>query len=239
MLTPVVAAWWTGPVGILLRLPGMVGAGAAGAVLGAAALVAAHVRRTKPLHPDGRAGRGTLHVDPEGGSGGSGVPLLDQPGDHDVQVRWSRGGGLPSWAPDVEGLAIRLLDHGPADVLLAGSGTGIVGRHVLHPRTRRRHGEMSTLFPYRTAGGSLVLMVSPGDVDGDLPGSWELSWSRVGGPWHRVGRLSVTFSDGDEITRYDPVTHQLPGASQSPAVVAIREPAYAAARTVRARLRPV
>lgn len=68
-----------------------------GAVLGVAAGVAAAVRRTKPLHPQGRVGDGVLHVLaplPE-----LGVPLLAEVGDRSCVVRWSRAMGCRRRCP--------------------------------------------------------------------------------------------------------------------------------------------
>src|SRR5919107_276680 len=84
---------------------GAVAGVAPGAVLGAVFGAAAVVRRTKPLHPQGNVGEGTVEItapqpDLEG-------PLLAKADRHRCTARWSRAIGLPSPMPDFEGLAIR------------------------------------------------------------------------------------------------------------------------------------
>src|SRR5688572_9064652 len=72
---------------------------------------ASTVRGKRVLHPRGRTFGGRLVV-PGGTS--YGVPLLDEPGAYDVLVRLSRSAGLPAPLPDIQGVAVRVLDaHGP------------------------------------------------------------------------------------------------------------------------------
>jgi hypothetical protein len=207
-----------------------------GAALATAAAVAAGLRRTKPLHPVGRIGDGVLRLEP---SSASGVPLLDRAGEHDVMVRWSRAIGLDTDKPDIEGLALRLtVDGDPADLLLATTGGGKVGRHLLVVRTPGAPATFSTLLPVATSSGSLLLRLQPLDAGTcDPPTRWALAWSRVGGEWHPTGSLTVAWRSSDESVRFDPVAHELPGTRQYGVVTAMREPAYAAARLVRARPR--
>lgn len=207
-----------------------------GAALATAAAVAAAMRRTKPLHPLGRVGDGTLAVTP---AGRSTVPLLDEPGEHAVLVRWSRAVGLEADKPDIEGMALRFTIGGePVDLLLATTGDSTVGRHLLVVRSPGRTATFTTLLPVASDGGSLLLRLQPvGPWVTEPPSSWTLSWGRLGGRWHEVATLDVRWSQDDEDVRFDPVTHVLPGTRQYGVVTTMREPAYVAARLVRARPR--
>src|SRR5687767_13894650 len=93
------------PTGGMRRAVGRAAGALPGAALGAVFGAAARVRRTKPLHPQGRVGSGTLDVTTP--LPGLGVPLLATQGSHRCTVRWSRSMGLPRPLPDIEGLAIR------------------------------------------------------------------------------------------------------------------------------------
>lgn len=207
-----------------------------GAVLATAAAATAALRRTKPLHPVGRLGEGSLSVEP---SGTSGVAVLDTPAEHAAVVRWSRAIGLDTDKPDIEGMALRLVVDGEvADLLFATTGGSRVGRHLLVPRAAGHRATFTTLLPVATRAGSLLLRLEPLDAAStDPPTAWALAWSRVGGPWHPAGSLDVAWRDGDEDVRFDPVAHQLPGTRQYAVVTALREPSYAVARLVRARPR--
>lgn len=202
-----------------------------GAALAVGAVVTARIRHTKPLHPVGIMGAGRLHI--EGGAA-TGVPLLDEPAEHDVIVRWSRAMGLPPGAADIEGLALRLdLGGVVADVLFASTGDGVISRHALVARRPGQHGCLTTLLPVSTPGGSLLLRLVPsaGPTASGLPVSYELSVGHVGGPWRTVGQLTVDWREEDQKIRFDPVLNQLPGTTQYGWVTTLREPAYRAGRS--------
>ena len=208
------------------RLGGALGA-LPGAVLGATFGAVAKVRRTKPLHPEGRVGEATLVVTdplPE-----LGVPLLEARGNHRCLVRWSRAAGLPSPLPDVEGLAVRL-EEPRADLLFASTGSSSVGRFLLAPRAPGSHGTQTTLLPVASRAGALLFAVSPVDPDDEPPLRYTLSVARGTGDWQEVGHLQVDSWGPDEPTRFDPVTHQLPGTEQYSVVRMLREPSYLLAR---------
>lgn len=217
----------TGATG-LRALPTAVGS-VLGGLLGAGFGVAAWVRRNKPLHPAGAVGRAHLevtHPRPE-----LGVPLLAQAGDHECLVRWSRSAGVPSPLPDVEGLALRILDGGdgaPADLLFASSGEGTVTRYTLVPRLPRSHGPLSTLLPVAGGAGALLFLVEPLDEE-DPPETWRLSAAGAGSDWRAVATVRASWGP-DEPVRFDPVENLLPGTRQYPLVRLLREPAYAMAR---------
>ncbi len=143
------------------------------------------VRRARVFHPRGRAFTGTVRTD-GGGSWGAGI--LDEAGDHRAVVRVSRGVGLPEPLPDVLGLAIRLdglgRDGEPLDLLVNTSGGPPVLRHLFLPAPLA--GTFSSVLPYRTGSGRLVLLGARRDGDG-----WELLAASLAGPWKRWGRLTL------------------------------------------------
>lgn len=206
----------------------------------------ARFRHGRALHYLGVAGTGTLELI----GGQTGVSVLDTPASLAVHVRWSRAAGLSWDGPDVEGMALRL-PLGPdnpgrrpfADLLFASTGSGDVGRYTLQPRSAGSYGALSTLVPVRTPRGQLILRLTPaepgrtGDPAGpaaasdDLPPTaYELSWSGLRGAWTRLGRLQISWSDGDTDERFDPITHPLPGTRQHPLVTMLRRPSYRSSR---------
>lgn len=213
---------------------GAVAGAAPGALLGAVFGAAALVRRTKPLHPQGHVGEGTLRITfPRAELG---VPLLAAEGGHECTVRWSRAIGLPRSMPDVEGLALRL--HDPvADLLFASTGTGTVTRFLLVPRAGGTHGPQTTLLPVASASGaSLMFRATPAEdsvgdgADGDEPPvRFDLAVAGSGTGWTTVGVLDVVWGE-DRPMRFDPVENLLPGTEQYPVVRFLREPAYFMAR---------
>lgn len=213
-------------------LPRLAQAGGAlpGAVIAASLGAAALLRRDKPVHPTGRVGQGWLEVtSPQEQTG---VPVLAESGRHACTVRYSRTLGLPAPLPDVEGLAIRFDEH-QADVLLAATGVGPVGRFVFRARRPDRHGPMTTHLPVATQGGSLLLRVEPLDQS-DPPEEWALSVAGATQSWRPVGTLRVAWGD-DRSLRFDPVENLLPGTWQYPVVTTLREPAYRLARRLAKR----
>src|SRR3954452_24869841 len=99
----------------------------------------------KPLHPRGIVVRGTLQR--RGLDTATGVAWLDEPGQDDVLMRWSRAIGLPSPVPDIHGLAIRVdRSDGYGDVLFATTGWSGPTRAVLLPGISGDRA-MTTLLP--------------------------------------------------------------------------------------------
>jgi hypothetical protein len=187
----------------------------------------------KPLHPDGAVVRGRIYR--RGSEVPTGVAWLDEPGEDEVVVRRSRAIGLPQSVPDVHGLAVRVpTSSGDGDILFATTGFGRITRFVLtasrHPRTR----PLTTLLPYDTDSGPVLLA-----AEGTDPGSYDLSWARPSGEWHPFGvlLLSTSRSDDAEIS-FDPVARQIPGLRQYPSVRRLRAPAYFRARRSRADSSP-
>ena len=205
-----------------------------GTVLAAATQGVASLRPArKPLHPDGDVVQGRIYR--RGSDLPTGVAWIDEEGEDDVVVRRSRAIGLPQSLPDIHGLAVRVpTDAGDGDILFATTGFGRVTRFVLTACRQPRSRPMTTLLPYDTDSGALLLA-----ADGVEPGSYDLSWARPSGEWHLFGvlLLSTTRSDDTEIS-FDPVQHQIPGLRQYPSVRRLREPAYFRARRSRAGIRP-
>ncbi len=145
------------------------------------------VRGSRVFHPRGRASTATVVAD---GDGAWGARVLDEAGTHDVVVRVSRGAGLPRPLPDVIGLADRFpglgRDGGPLDVLVntAGGPPGL--RHVFLPHPLGR--TFSSVLPYRTGTGRLVLLGARSDGTGT---GWELLAAPLTGGWTRWGRLTL------------------------------------------------
>jgi hypothetical protein len=190
--------------------------------------VAAVRHPDKPLHPDGEMYAGRLA---RPGSGRPiGVPWIDQGGEDEVIVRVSRAVGLPGPVPDVHGLALRLRKGQTryADLLLASTGWDPITRHLLMPAWNA-HWPLTTLLPYRSPIGPLVIGARPVDVRG-----YELCWAAVGREWHPLGDLTLEMPLPEETeVSFDPVVNPLPGLAQYAWVERLREQSYAAARRLR------
>lgn len=196
-----------------------------GELLGAGLAAVGALRRGRPLHPRGviREARLAVAASPVR----TGVPLLDADGTHDCLVRVSRATGVPEGWPDVQGLAVRVLDRsgGYGDLLLAGTGTGRVTRHLL--AWRRGSGACSTLLPLDSPAGPLLLLLTP-----DGPDAWTLSSAPPGRPWTERGRLVLGAEAAEQDCHFDPVRNPVPGLAHYALWAAVREPAYRNARAV-------
>jgi hypothetical protein len=214
----------------LLDSLGRTAASAGGAALGVVFRTAGALRpAAKPLHPLGRVVTGRL--DRFGSGLPTGVPLLDEPGHEDVLVRESRSVGLPGPLPDIQGLALRVTnsDGSRGDLLLASTGWGPLTRFVLTPSTTTYGRPLTTLFPYRSPAGPLLL-----GARSTAPGLVSLALAVGTGAWHPFAELSVSGEDaGDPAVSFDPVLNRVHGLDQYPAVVRLREPAYRSARASR------
>lgn len=183
------------------------------------------------MHPEGVTLRGRLqlHDDPLGEAPGVGY-------DGPALVRVSRSAGLPPALPDVHGVSVRweAADGSPRDLLLAGTGTGRLGRFALAPRRRPWAGAFGTMMPFRTVRGPVVLAAVPtrhatGDTrSADLHVDLVLLAARPAGPWRPCGRLVADRRDDTVDPRFDPVLHAPFGTYAWAA--ALRRPAYAAGR---------
>lgn len=208
--------------------PRALGATAGGQLLRAATALTAAVRSArKPLHPRGEVVRATLTR--FGAEPGTGVPWLDEPGEDTVQVRLSRAVGLPRFLPDIHGLALRVpTPQGYGDLLLASTGTGRVTRFVLTAAHEAGGRPMSTLLPYRSPAGSVLLGATE-----DAAGRWTLAVASPRGPWRPFANLALSDGAGESDLSFDPVRNTVPGLEVHDWVRRLREPAYRTARRSR------
>jgi hypothetical protein len=158
------------------------------------------------------------------------VPWLDDPGEDEAVVRFSRSIGLPDAWPDIHGLALRLgPDDAAGDLLFASTGRGRAGRFLLTAGRRPPDRPMTTLLPYRTGRGPVLLGAFPLRT-----GTYELCWARGTGAWHDFGALELAGRARPREISFDPVQHRVDGLEHYPAVTLLREPAYRSARHSRA-----
>ncbi len=158
---------------------------------------------------------------------------LDAAGDDEVLVRQSRAVGLPSGMPDIFGLAVRVpTGHGRhGDLLFASGGIGRFSRYTLVPTRTPYARPLTTLLPYRTPVGPVVLAVVFDDEQ-----TAELSWSIGSGPWRSFASLVLEQhprEGADPLLSFDPVENQIPGLATYDWVRRLREPAYATAQRSR------
>jgi hypothetical protein len=184
----------------------------------------------KPLHP-----RGLLHtatIERVGLPDPVGVPWIDEPGTSTGLVRVSKAIGLPGALPDIYGLSLRLslVGGAPADILLATTGLGRLSRFVLFPAQHATQRAYSTLLPYRTASGPMVLAAVPATNNDHM---FDLAYAGLGGSWRSFARMIVTETASDDSPSFDPVLNQLPGLYSYGWAAALREGAYRAARRSR------
>lgn len=203
---------------------------AGGQILGAATRLTATRPAAKPLHPRGSVVRGTLHR--FGAVKGSGAEWLDHAGDDQVLVRQSRALGLPPLAPDVFGLAVRVPTGGGrhGDLLFATTGLGRLTRFMLLPARSPYGRALTTLLPYRTPAGPVLLSAVFHDET-----TLVLAWAIRSGVWHSFAELWLQepVDEADALLSFDPVKNALPGLVTYDWVRRLREPAYNTARRSR------
>ncbi|MCD4532479.1 hypothetical protein LRP67_00035 [Nocardioides sp. cx-169] len=160
-----------------------------------------------------------------------GVEFLDTVSTDEVLVRQSRAIGLPTALPDIHGLAVRVTnpDGSHGDLLFATTGLGRLTRHVLTFSKEQYGRPATTLLPYRTAAGPVLLAAR---ASGDA--SVEILCAVGEGEWRHLAdlRLTQTLAD-DQVISFDPVRHRLPGLEQYDWVRRLRAPAYEEARESR------
>jgi hypothetical protein len=189
----------------------------------------------KPLHPRGSVVPGVLQ---RFGSGHTGAPWLDEAGEDDVLVRQSRAVGLPAVAPDIFGVAVRIpLDEGRhGDLLFASTGLGRVSRYTLTASRSPYRRPLTTLLPYRTPAGPVLLAAVHVDER-----TLDLSCAVLSGPWTTFGQLRLDpdrpTTKPDVPISFDPLLNTLPGLENYGWVRRLREPSYLTARRSRCRSR--
>jgi hypothetical protein len=203
---------------------------ASGAVLAATTRTLAALRPApKPLHPRGDVVRGRLFR--HGARPATGVAWLDEEGRDDVLVRRSKAIGLPGSAPDIHGLAVRvpLADGGHGDLLFATTGWGRLTRFVLTASREPFGRPMTTLLPYDTVAGPVLLGARATGEE-----TIEIAVATYDGDWTAFADLRLSKLPGeDRAISFDPVRNRIPGLEQYGVVERMREPAYRTARASR------
>jgi hypothetical protein len=204
---------------------------AGGQLLRAATAVTGARPAAKPLHPRGSVVRGTLHR--FGAHDKTGAAWLDQPGEDQVLVRQSRAVGLPAPLPDIFGLAVRVPTergrHG--DLLFASTGLGRLTRFALTPARSPYARPLTTLLPYRTPSGAVLLSAVFRDEI-----TVALSWAVGSGSWHPFAELLLhkePVDEPDPLLSFEPVRYTLPGLETYDWVRRLRGPSYITARRSR------
>lgn len=235
------------------------GRGAAAARAAAAAVaqtfaqtfaLAARLRGGRPLHPEGLVFDAVLNL--HGTSRYWGVPFLDEAGELRGEVRLSRAVGLPPALPDLLGLALRWPqpaagDGATAELLLATTGSSLLGRRLLRPATRWSPAFYGSLLPYR-AGDRRVLLgaVAQGaqpvpadlaalaDAVDERPLPFHLVVATEFGPWERFGELRLLgpARGDDREERFNPARHPVRGLPPAGLLQQVRGPTYAKVQEV-------
>jgi hypothetical protein len=242
------------------------------AVLERSFTAVARLRGGRPLCRGGIVFDATLRL--HGTSRFWGVPLLDDSAELRGIARVSRAVGLPPPLPDVLGLALRwerpartaagfdgdgngngkgdlpegIGEPAIAELLLATTGHGLLGRHLPRVTTRFSPGFYGSLLPY-AAGDRRILLgaVAPRaeTVPADIAAlaravaeramTLELVIATELGRWERFGELTLTGparGDGRQPVRFDPTWHPIPGLPPAGLLQQVRGPTYAAVQQI-------
>lgn len=217
-----------------LSRAGLLVARLVGRILGVAFFVVGtlRTRRRKALHPHGAVRPGLVLR--QGSPTRTGVGWVDKPGQDRVLVRLSRATGFPSFLPDILGLAVKVPGEwsGEGDLLLATTGTGALGRFIVRPR-RRLGSPYSSVMPYRTPAGPLLLAALPLAQDGSR---FTLAWASPVGAWSPFAVLEVQAGwdeAPDQPLSFDPVLREVPGLHSYHWMAQLRRFAYAGSRRAR------
>lgn len=218
--------------------------GAVGPATDAVFRLAARLRGARAFHPRGVSFAASAQVRADA------APTAFPTGEHRAIVRFSRGAGLPDPLPDVLGIGVRLVDAaGPGqhqDLLMASTGSSVVGRRLLRPGRSFANGVFSTILPY-DAGGERVLfgarVTGAGRVDLDdisdplMPGhAVELLCATPSSDWQVMGHVQPDArlpDDDDRRLGLDPF-QTVGGVVPVGLLNELRRPAYGASRAGRA-----
>jgi hypothetical protein len=179
---------------------------------------------------------GTLHR--HGLKEPASVPWLDEPGEDAVLVRFSRGAGLPPPLPDLLGLAIRLTAPTGAacDLLLTSAGRAPGARHLLRPAIDPQRASYTSLVPFNTPAGDLLVGAFPEAA------GFSLAVAGYRDSWRRFADLALPEPGSENAEQpdvdFDPVLHPVPGLAQPGWLARLRAPAYGASRRARHRASP-
>lgn len=187
------------------------------------------VRRPRPIHPRGEIFEG--HVNwLDRANVASGITWIDKlpgSGSQPVTARVSRSVGLAPPLPDVIGLAFRFqTNNGPADLALASSWLSVPGRFLLRPG-RSISGTFSSLMPYRSETGPVVVGARTRRRGS---GQWEIELLHATSTstWRRFAVVSLetrALPDRADL-RFDPIRNALPGADAYPWTRRLRQRSY-------------
>jgi hypothetical protein len=192
-----------------------------GTVLRHTFALVARARGARALHPrgavvPGRVRRSGLRWAPVG------VPWIDEPGEDRARVRLSRGVGLPPPLPDLLGLTLRI--DGRGDLLL----TTAALRYVLVPRVDPRQATYTSIVPFHTSTGRVMIGAVP------APSGFSLRVAGVVGGWREFAVLTLDDAPGaapdDAALDADPMRHPIEGLVMPGWLARTREPAYDASR---------
>lgn len=213
-----------------------------GAALRGVFAVLTGIRHPRPIHSRGLILTGEIAW--LGTNVQSGVSWIDEapPDAPVVTARLSRSAGLPAPLPDVIGLALRVeRDDERSDILLSSTGLGFPGRFLLAPHRSPSRADFTTLMPYRTARGPLLIAARPdpgrrlpSDLDGTAeslaaePWRLRLYFARPRERWHPFAGMTLSPSTvGDDAAlRFDAVEHPPTGAASYRWIRLLRQPAY-------------
>jgi hypothetical protein len=221
------------------------------ATIGAATTfgVLSAIRGARIFHPDGVAFEATVEITPSGPP--YGAWLLDEPGSWPAVVRLSRGAGVPEPAPDVLGLAVRIVDaYGDGahqDLLLATSGESPGLRHTLLPSPGFADRSYSSVLTYQVGDGHLLFGARPRQYvpartlaaateaaeRGRL--NFELTVAPLVGGWRRIGTLrlgAALAADAGQQLRFNPWNTGRGIVPEGP-LQALRRSAYASSQSGR------
>lgn len=213
--------------------------------------------RDRPLHPRGLVLDATLVL--HGTPRYWGVPFLDDRAELQGQVRLSRAVGLPPALPDILGLALRWRQsragdakpEATAELLLATTGSSLLGRHLLRPAARWSPAFYGSLLTYRTGDRRVLLGAvarhSP-DIPADLsalvraverrPLLLDLVVATEFGAWERFGELRLRLparNEGRRPARFNPDRHLIEGLAPAGLLQQVRGPTYTAVQRVARR----
>jgi hypothetical protein len=199
----------------------------------------AHLRGARAFHPAGRVGTGRIRIERPDAALAAALGTETHP----VQVRLSRGIGLPPRWPDLLGLAVRIERADPMDLLLTTTVGGRLGRYVVAPARRWTSRVYSTVQPHRAPAGRVVIGVraaGAGLQDGSLdaldgvgvagPVSFDVLEARGLRRWRRVGRLELDRVGDDAAVAFDPVLHADDRLRPTRLLAEVREAAYRGSR---------
>jgi len=114
--------------------------------------------------------------------------------------------------------------------LFASTGLGRLTRFVLTPAPSPGRRPLTTLLPYRTSAGAVLVSAVWRDTH-----QLTLAWALRSGPWHPFAELTLHDQEVEagSALSFDPVHNGLPGLENYEWVQRLRAPSYVTARRSR------